>query len=140
MGQAFDRDGNVLGEAYGDTRREVFEKLQAEFKNAHEIRIRTLESEVAPATAESFGLRAEMQPVVDELRQRMHASSISRKLPEDLIAAMLGMAERWRKESGTAGWQLAKESCSQDLVALVKAIADGEVVIALKFPETLPAV
>lgn len=43
MGQAFDRDGNVLGEAYGDTQREVFEKLTAEFKNAYEIRVRSLE-------------------------------------------------------------------------------------------------
>lgn len=44
MGQAFDERGNVLGEAYGDTKREVFDKLNAEFKNAHEIRIRTLEA------------------------------------------------------------------------------------------------
>jgi hypothetical protein len=43
MGQAFDRDGNVLGEAFGDTKREVFDKLTAEFAQAHEIRIRTLE-------------------------------------------------------------------------------------------------
>jgi hypothetical protein len=42
MGQALDRDGNVLGEAYGDTKREVFDKLTAEFKQAHEIRIKTL--------------------------------------------------------------------------------------------------
>ena len=42
MGQAFDRDGHVLGEAYGDTKREVFEKLNREFKDAHEIRIKTL--------------------------------------------------------------------------------------------------
>lgn len=47
MGQAFDRDGNVLGEAYGDTKREVFEKLNAQFKNAHEIRIKTLEQQLA---------------------------------------------------------------------------------------------
>ena len=42
MGQAFDRDGNVLGEAYGETKREVFDKLTSEFKDAHEIRIRSL--------------------------------------------------------------------------------------------------
>lgn len=42
MGQAFDRDGNVLGEAFGDTKREVFDKLTAQFKDAHEIRIRSL--------------------------------------------------------------------------------------------------
>ena len=42
MGQAFDRDGNVLGEAFGNTKSEVFDKLNAEFKNAHEIRVRTM--------------------------------------------------------------------------------------------------
>lgn len=43
MGQAFDRDGNVLGEATGDSKKEVFDKLTAEFKNAHEIRIKSAE-------------------------------------------------------------------------------------------------
>lgn len=43
MGQAFDRDGNVLGEAEGDTKSEVFEKLNAKFKDAVEIRVKTLE-------------------------------------------------------------------------------------------------
>lgn len=42
MGQAFDRDGNVLGEAYGQTKREVFDKLDKAFKDAHEIRIQSL--------------------------------------------------------------------------------------------------
>ena len=42
MGQAFDREGNVLGEAFGNTKREVFEKLQKEHADAHEIRIRSL--------------------------------------------------------------------------------------------------
>ena len=41
MGQAFDRDGNVLGEAFGDTKREVFDKLTAQFRDAAEIRIRS---------------------------------------------------------------------------------------------------
>lgn len=49
MGQAFDRDGNVLGEAFGQTKREVFDKLTADFKNAHEIRIKSLEESVAAA-------------------------------------------------------------------------------------------
>ena len=43
MGQAFDRDGNVLGEAYGETKREVFDKLTSAFKDAHEIRIRSMD-------------------------------------------------------------------------------------------------
>ena len=42
MGQAFDRDGHVLGEAFGDTKREVFDKLSEQFKDAAEIRIRSL--------------------------------------------------------------------------------------------------
>ena len=41
MGQAFDKYGNVLGEAFGDTKREVFDKLAAQFKDAAEIRIRS---------------------------------------------------------------------------------------------------
>jgi hypothetical protein len=108
MGQALDRHGNVLGEATGDTSREVFEKLTREFKDASEIRIRTLE-------------------------QREAAK------PEDLVTAMLGMAERWQRESGTAGWQLGKQSCAQDLIALVHALAEGKVLVSLKFPETLPS-
>jgi hypothetical protein len=42
MGQAFDRDGNVLGEAEGDTFREVLDKLEIAHKGAHEIRIKSL--------------------------------------------------------------------------------------------------
>lgn len=40
MGQAFDREGNVLGEAFGKTKQEVFDKLHAEHKDAAEIRIK----------------------------------------------------------------------------------------------------
>lgn len=43
MGEAFDRAGQFLGDAYGDTKREVFEKLMKEHKDAAEIRIRSLE-------------------------------------------------------------------------------------------------
>lgn len=42
MGQAFDREGNVLGEAFGVTKQEVFDKLNAQFKDAHEIKVRSL--------------------------------------------------------------------------------------------------
>lgn len=115
MGQALDRDGNVLGERYGDTKAEVFEALNREFKDAHEIRIRSMAERLDRATGQA-------------------ASN-----PADLIRKMVAMAERWRRESGTAGWQLGKESCAQDLVALVKAVQAGEVVIALRFPDTLPA-
>jgi hypothetical protein len=41
MGQAFDRNGNVIGEATGATKREVFEALDRDFKDSAEIRIRT---------------------------------------------------------------------------------------------------
>lgn len=42
MGQAFDRDGKVLGEAFGATKAEVFKQLDREFKDAFEIRVRSL--------------------------------------------------------------------------------------------------
>ena len=42
MGQAFDRDGHVLGEVEAATKREVFEELNAKFPLAHEIRIKSL--------------------------------------------------------------------------------------------------
>jgi hypothetical protein len=51
MGQAFDRDGNVLGEAFGNTKSEVFEKLNEQFKQAHEIRIRSLDDRASAGGA-----------------------------------------------------------------------------------------
>lgn len=51
MGQAFDRNGGVMGEAFGDTKREVFDKLMAAHGDAAEIRIKSMESSAA-ATAE----------------------------------------------------------------------------------------
>jgi len=54
MGQAFDRDGRVLGEAFGDTKREVFDKLNQQFKDAHEIRVRSLSPSIgAPDSAQT---------------------------------------------------------------------------------------
>ncbi len=44
MGQAFDREGNILAEAFGETKQEVFDKLQKMQKDAAEIRIRELHS------------------------------------------------------------------------------------------------
>lgn len=57
MGQAFDGDGNVLGEAFGDTRREVFEQLIAQFRDAAEIRIHNLGGQHEP---DRVGASAEM--------------------------------------------------------------------------------
>ena len=51
MGQAFDKDGAILGEAYGQTKREVFDTLTENHPDAAEIRIRTLaSSDRAPNT------------------------------------------------------------------------------------------
>lgn len=46
MGEAFDRAGQFLGSAEGATKREVFDKLQEQFKDAAEIRIRSIEREL----------------------------------------------------------------------------------------------
>lgn len=56
MGQAFDRDNNVLGEAFGDTKREVFDKLNERFKEADRIEIRSLH----PATGAPDSASVEM--------------------------------------------------------------------------------
>ncbi len=47
MGQAFDRDGAVVGEAFGATKREVFDKLQNLAPEAAEIRIRSAFTEAS---------------------------------------------------------------------------------------------
>ena len=60
MGQAFDRDGNVLGEAFGETKREVFDKLIGEFKDAHEIRIRSFHRPSETGQHIGAGASAEM--------------------------------------------------------------------------------
>jgi hypothetical protein len=46
MGQAFDRDGNVLGEASGETKRAVFEELNKKHPDAEAILIRTLQEKM----------------------------------------------------------------------------------------------
>lgn len=42
MGQAMDQSGNVLAEAFGATKKEVFDKLQALAPDAAEIRVRSM--------------------------------------------------------------------------------------------------
>jgi len=44
MGQAFDREGNVLGEAFGQTKHEVLDKLAFAHPDAYEVRIKTLDA------------------------------------------------------------------------------------------------
>lgn len=57
MGQAFDRDGRLMGEAYGSTKREVFDKLMTSHRTAAEIQIHSLGDGLA---AEDGGASAEM--------------------------------------------------------------------------------
>lgn len=72
MGQAFDRTGQFLGDAYGDTKHEVLDKLiKAHGDNAHEIRIRSMEeSEV------NSGASAEMPRY--RCHKEVHALKIDR--------------------------------------------------------------
>lgn len=53
MGQAFDEKGNVLGEAHGETKREVFDKLNEAHPNAAEMRITSVPKEPAQAPSGS---------------------------------------------------------------------------------------
>lgn len=46
MGQAFDADGNVLGEASGNTKRDVLEQLERNHPDAEAILIRTLQEKM----------------------------------------------------------------------------------------------
>lgn len=46
MGQAFDRDGNVMGEVEAETKREVFDQLNKMHPSADEIRIRSMREKV----------------------------------------------------------------------------------------------
>ena len=62
MGQAFDHQGGVLGEAFGQTKRDVFDALIEKHPDAAEIRIRSL----APANA------APGSPSVEMPRYRSH--------------------------------------------------------------------
>lgn len=75
MGQAFDRDGNVLGEAHGDTKREVFEKLNGEFKDAAEIRIKSIEDRMRGASAPEAPVDPVRQFLARERFEREHGGA-----------------------------------------------------------------
>lgn len=47
MGQAFGREGNVLGEATGATKADVLKALEEQAPGAHEVRIRSFEEKLA---------------------------------------------------------------------------------------------
>ncbi len=66
MGQAFDRDGNVLGEASGETKREVFEALSRNHPEAEAILVRTLREKME---AHSQGSESEIGRPVDRMEQ-----------------------------------------------------------------------
>lgn len=52
MGQAFDEQGAILGETFGNTKSEVFQKLNEAHPNAHEIRITSLADRTAAIAAQ----------------------------------------------------------------------------------------
>jgi|HubBroStandDraft_6_1064221.scaffolds.fasta_scaffold165104_3 hypothetical protein len=86
MGQALDEHGNVLGEAFGQTKREVFDKLQAAHANAHELRIRSLMGKI-----EGESRPMSLSERVAELERIAEESKAARNAKEDLetIAATL---------------------------------------------------
>lgn len=49
MGQAFDDQGGLLGEAFGETKRAVFDQLIKEHPEAHEIRVKSLADKILAA-------------------------------------------------------------------------------------------
>jgi hypothetical protein len=50
MGQAFDKDGRLLGEAEGETRREVLDQLERDHPDADEMRIHQLREKLDKLT------------------------------------------------------------------------------------------
>jgi hypothetical protein len=72
MGQAFDRDGNVLGGAEADTAREVLEQLQLKHKGAAEFRIQVQER-----------LNAEEQKIKQAAEQNRAGVPATESMPRD---------------------------------------------------------
>ena len=97
MGQAFDREGNVLGEAYADTKREVFDKLHAEFNDAHEIRIKTMEDRAGRPAATETVPRDRMLQFFSHAHLPDHLAKVSLpfcQLAEELCATLSSNPER----------------------------------------------
>ena len=46
MGQAFDESGHVLGDFYGDSKREVFDELMKRHPEANELRIKSMKERI----------------------------------------------------------------------------------------------
>lgn len=70
MGQAYDEDGNLLGEAEGKTKKEVFDKLQAAHANAAEIRIKSLMKQIREEESKVPLEHQLIQDVRDIIKQR----------------------------------------------------------------------
>lgn len=120
MGQAFDRDGNVLGEAYGDTKREVFDKLTSEFHDAAEIRVKTIGAQVAekvraaerPAQIPSIGRLVHYRLSADDAsqinRRRTSGANIALRMKtfvstaQDNNSVIYGWPEGAQAHIGTA--------------------------------------
>jgi hypothetical protein len=103
MGQAFDRDGNVLGEAFGETKDEVLKKLMAAHgEDAAEIRIKMLET--AKAQEEAVAKARDEAPQRDRMMQFFvyahlpaHLATISApfgQLAEQIVATLPSNPER----------------------------------------------
>lgn len=87
MGQAFDQEGNVLGEAYGNTKRDVFDKLMTEHPHAHEVRIRHVSGHLEGASGEAS---------IEMPRYKCHKEVWALK-----IAAVLDPTERGNESDGS---------------------------------------
>lgn len=88
MGQAFDRDGQVLGEAFGETKREVFDKLNAEFKNAHEIRIKALADKLEPDRREP-AVESEIDQLLHDADRKVMGANFARRMGDHVNAAAM---------------------------------------------------
>jgi len=73
MGEAIDRQGNVLASAFGNTKKEVFDKLSEAAPNAAEIRIKTLGDQIQKAKVAMMEENEATVPNDDEVYDRGEA-------------------------------------------------------------------
>lgn len=106
MGQAFDRDNNVLGEASGETKRAVFEALNKNHPDAEKILIQTLREKMqaGPGIEADFAPKDETTKPVDRMEQFFrfahlppHLQAVSKpfgELAAQMIATLPSNPER----------------------------------------------
>jgi hypothetical protein len=120
MGQALDESGNVLGEAFGNTKREVFDKLQAAHANAAEIRIRKLMQQRTPEASDEACDKTLSQRVAD-LEKLADESRAARNAKEDLDAIE---ATLWLNfgdtESNKAGFVIKRDKPLRMLIEVLE--------------------